>query len=85
MFPFMISPVSGGRMRKVRAVLVSTVMVLGVSLTTGATPAHAERLAGVFAEHAECERIGTRGVTEDWWEDYSCEWRSLYRYYFLYA
>ncbi|MER6829023.1 hypothetical protein ABT352_23790 [Streptosporangium sp. NPDC000563] len=72
-------------MRKVRAVLVSAVMVLGVSLTTGAAPAHAERLAGVFKEHAECERIGTHGITEDWWNDYSCEWESRYSYYFLYA
>ncbi|MER5646165.1 hypothetical protein [Streptosporangium sp. NPDC002524] len=74
-------------MRKARAVLVSAVMVLGVSLTIGATPvnAEAERLAGVFREHADCERIGTQGVNQDWWDDYSCEWEGRYRYYFLYA
>ncbi|WP_436761083.1 hypothetical protein [Streptosporangium sp. V21-05] len=74
-------------MRKVSAVLVSAVMVLGVSLTIGATPAQAEadRLAGVFREHSECERVGTQGVNQDWWDDYSCEWEGRYRYYFLYA
>ncbi|MGS2642127.1 hypothetical protein [Streptosporangium sp. LJ11] len=72
-------------MRKVRAVLVSAVMVLGVSLTIGAAPAHAESLAGVFRDHSECERIGTQGVNQEWWDDYSCEWESRYRYYFLYA
>ncbi|MER6509564.1 hypothetical protein ACFYUV_39610 [Nonomuraea sp. NPDC003560] len=72
-------------MRKARAVLVSAVMVLGVSLTIGAAPANAERLAGVFREHAECERIGTQGVDQNWWDDYSCQWESKYSYYFLYA
>lgn len=72
-------------MRKVRAVLVSAVMVVGVSLTIGAAPAHAERLAGVFRDHSECERIGTYGITQNWWDDYSCEWEGRYRYYFLYA
>lgn len=72
-------------MRKVRAVLVSAVMVLGVSLTVGAGQAHAERLAGVFRDQAECERIGTHGITQNWWDDYSCEWDGRYRYYFLYA
>ncbi|RSN11717.1 hypothetical protein DMB42_14210 [Nonomuraea sp. WAC 01424] len=72
-------------MRKARAVLVSAVMVLGVTLTVGAAPAHAERLAGVFREHSECERTGTYGITQTWWDDYSCEWQSQYLYYFLYA
>ncbi|GAB1821465.1 hypothetical protein [Herbidospora sp. RD11066] len=72
-------------MRKVRAVLVTAAVVLGASLTMGAAPAHADRLAGVFREHAECERIGTQGVNQDWWNDYSCEWEDRYRYYFLYA
>ncbi|MBN6052860.1 hypothetical protein JYK22_13060 [Nonomuraea sp. RK-328] len=72
-------------MRKARAVLVSAVMVLGVSLTTGATPAHAERLAGAFKDYSECERIGAQGITQGWWDAYSCKWDSRYRYYFLYA
>ncbi|MGP3963871.1 hypothetical protein ACTWPT_48695 [Nonomuraea sp. 3N208] len=72
-------------MRKVRAVLVSAVMVLGVSLTIGATPAHAEKLVGVFRDYSECQRIGSHGVTQDWWDAYSCEWEGRYRYYFLYA
>jgi hypothetical protein len=72
-------------MRKVRAVLVSAVMVLGVSVTIGATPAHADTLVGAFKESSECQRIGTYGVTQDWWDGYSCEWEGRYRYYFLYA
>lgn len=74
-------------MRKVRAVLVSAVVVLVASLTIGAIPAQAEaaRLAGVFRDHSECERIGTHGVSQGWWDDYSCQWDSRYRYYFLYA
>ncbi|MEU5862090.1 MULTISPECIES: hypothetical protein [unclassified Nonomuraea] len=72
-------------MRKARAVLVSAVMALGVTLTIGAAPAHADRLAGVFREHAECERTGTYGVTQEWWDDYSCQWEDRYLYYFLYA
>ncbi|MFI6708892.1 hypothetical protein ACIBF7_20815 [Nonomuraea sp. NPDC050478] len=72
-------------MRKARAVLVSAVMVLGVSLTIGAAPAHAERLAGVFRDYSECQRIGSHGITQGWWDDYSCEWEGRYRYYFLYA
>ncbi|TMR20185.1 hypothetical protein ETD86_19125 [Nonomuraea turkmeniaca] len=72
-------------MRKVRAVLVSAIMVLGVSLTIGATPAHAAKLVGVFRDYSECQRIGSQGVTKGWWEDYSCEWESRYRYYFLYT
>ncbi|MEU4409852.1 hypothetical protein AB0F88_35520 [Streptosporangium sp. NPDC023963] len=72
-------------MRKVRAVLVSAVVILGASLTIGATPAHAESLAGVFRDHSECERIGTHGIAQGWWDDYSCKWESRYRYYFLYA
>ncbi|MCK2217030.1 hypothetical protein MF672_025030 [Actinomadura sp. ATCC 31491] len=76
-------------MRKARALLVSAVMVLGVSLTTGATPAQAEaeaaRLAGVFRDYSECQRIGAYGITQGWWDSYSCQWESRYRYYFLYA
>lgn len=77
-------------MRKVRAVLVSAVMVLGVSLTIGATPAQADsassaRLAGVFRDYSECQRIGNQGIAQDWWDDYSCVWEGRYRYYFLYA
>ncbi|MFC4114366.1 hypothetical protein [Nonomuraea zeae] len=73
-------------MRKARAVLVSAVMALGVSLTIGATPAHATaKLVGVFKDSSECQRIGTLGVTQGWWEDYSCKWEDRYRYYFLYA
>ncbi|GAA3019029.1 hypothetical protein [Streptosporangium longisporum] len=72
-------------MRKTRAVLVSAAVVLGATLTIGATPAHAETLAGVFREHSECERVGTRGTDQGWWDDYSCEWEGRYRYYFLYA
>ncbi|MDH2426502.1 hypothetical protein [Sphaerisporangium sp. TRM90804] len=72
-------------MRKARAVLVSAVMILGVSLTIGAAPAHADRLAGVFKDRSECERIGTHGTAQGWWDDYSCQWESRYRYYFLYA
>ncbi|MFF3437952.1 hypothetical protein [Streptosporangium sp. NPDC002721] len=74
-------------MRKVRSVLVSAVMVLGVSLTIGATPAQADsaRLAGVFRDYSECQRIGNQGIAQGWWDDYSCVWESRYRYYFLYA
>ncbi|MEV0386788.1 hypothetical protein [Nonomuraea sp. NPDC050643] len=72
-------------MRKARAVLVSAVMVLAVSLTIGATPAHADRLAGVFRDRSECERIGTYGINQHWWDDYSCVWEGRYGYYFLYA
>ncbi|WP_061297364.1 hypothetical protein [Herbidospora cretacea] len=72
-------------MRKARAVLVSAAVVLGTTLTIGAAPAHADRLAGVFREHSDCERVGTQGVNQDWWNDYSCEWEGRYRYYFLYA
>ncbi|MFC4007390.1 hypothetical protein ACFOY2_09160 [Nonomuraea purpurea] len=75
-------------MRKVRAVLVSAVMVLGVSLTIGAAPAHADsttRLAGIFRDQSECERIGTSGITQNWWDDYRCVWEPRYGYYFLYA
>ncbi|SEH03141.1 hypothetical protein SAMN05444920_13345 [Nonomuraea solani] len=76
-------------MRKVRAVLVSAVVVLGVSLTIGATPAQADesavRLAGVFRDYSECERIGTKGIAQNWWDDYSCVWEPRYGYYFLYA
>lgn len=72
-------------MRKARAVLVSAAVVLGTTLTIGAAPAHADRLAGVFREHSDCERVGTQGVDQDWWNDYSCEWEGRYRYYFLYA
>ncbi|MFG1949354.1 hypothetical protein [Nonomuraea sp. NPDC048826] len=72
-------------MRKARAVLVSAVMVLGVSLTIGAAPAHAEKLVGVFRDYSECQRIGTHGITHDWWNGYTCEWEGRYRYYFLYA
>jgi hypothetical protein len=72
-------------MRKARSVLVSAVMVVGVSLTIGAAPAHAERLAGIFRDQSECERIGTYGIAQNWWDDYSCEWEGRYRYFFLYA
>ena len=76
-------------MRKVRAVLVSAVMVLGVSLTTiGPAPAHADsaaKLSGVFTDLSECERIGTKGIAQNWWDDYSCVWEPRYGYYFLYA
>jgi hypothetical protein len=75
-------------MRKVRAVLVSAVMVLGVSLTIGAAPAHADsaaKLSGIFRDQSECERIGTQGITQNWWDDYSCVWEPRYGYYFLYA
>ncbi|WP_066376116.1 hypothetical protein [Herbidospora mongoliensis] len=72
-------------MRKARAVLVSTVVVLGAFLTIGAAPAQADRLAGVFRYESECERIGTQGVHQNWWNDYDCEWEERYRYYFLYA
>ncbi|UBU08660.1 hypothetical protein [Nonomuraea gerenzanensis] len=74
-------------MRKARAVLVTAVMALGVSLTVGATPAQAEgeRLAGVFRDYSECQRIGNHGIAQGWWDDFSCEWEGRYRYYFLYA
>lgn len=73
-------------MRKASAVLVSAVMVLGVSLTTGAAPAQATaKLVGAFSSNSECQRIGTHGVNQGWWEDYECEWEGRYRYYFLYA
>jgi hypothetical protein len=72
-------------MRKARAVLVSAVMVLGVSLTTGATPAHADSLVGAFRDYSECQRIGGYGITQGWWDGYSCVWEGRYRYYFLYA
>ncbi|MEU8381791.1 hypothetical protein [Streptosporangium sp. NPDC048865] len=72
-------------MRKVRAVLVSAVMVLGVSLTVGAAPAQADSLAGVFRDQSECQRIGAHGIEQGWWDGYSCQWEPRYRYYFLYA
>ncbi|GIH29531.1 hypothetical protein Aph01nite_78410 [Acrocarpospora phusangensis] len=74
-------------MRKVRAVLVTAVVVLGTSLTIGATPAQAdgERVAGIFRYEPDCERVGTQGVNQDWWNDYECEWEGRYRYFFLYA
>ncbi|GLW24958.1 hypothetical protein DI270_016115 [Microbispora triticiradicis] len=72
-------------MRKARAVLISAVMVLGVSLTIGATPAQAEKLVGAFRDYSECQRIGSHGVAQGWWEGYSCVWESRYRYYFLYT
>ncbi|MEV4104768.1 hypothetical protein AB0J42_31375 [Nonomuraea sp. NPDC049649] len=59
-----------------------------MSLTIGATPVYAEQngqLVGVFKDHPECERIGTHGVHHDWWNDYTCQWESRYRYYFLYV
>ncbi|MEW9551920.1 hypothetical protein [Nonomuraea sp. NPDC050783] len=78
-------------MRKARAVLVSAVMVLGLSVTAGAaapaqaTTAQAARLAGVFKDYSECQRIGSHGVAQGWWDSYSCQWEGRYRYYFLYA
>ncbi|MGW0808261.1 hypothetical protein [Nonomuraea sp. NPDC002799] len=73
-------------MRKARAVLVSAVLALGVSLTIGATPAHATaRLSGLFKDSSECQRIGNQGIAQGWWTSYSCVWDSRYRYYFLYA
>ncbi|MBO4271281.1 hypothetical protein GSF24_11640 [Microbispora triticiradicis] len=72
-------------MRKARAVVISAVMVLGVSLTIGATPAQAEGLVGAFRDYSECQRIGSYGVAQGWWEGYSCLWESRYRYYFLYT
>jgi hypothetical protein len=61
-------------------------MVLGVSMTIGATPATAAaQLSGVFKDYSECQRVGNLGVAQGWWDNYSCVWESRYRYYFLYA
>ncbi|GAB2957980.1 hypothetical protein ACFMQL_38735 [Nonomuraea fastidiosa] len=73
-------------MRKARAVVCTTVTALAMSLTIGAAPAQAaDRLVGVFKHYADCERVGHQGITQDWWQDYSCVWESRYRYFFLYA
>ncbi|WP_244361450.1 hypothetical protein [Microbispora triticiradicis] len=56
-----------------------------MSLTIGATPAQAEGLVGAFRDYSECQRIGSYGVAQGWWEGYSCLWESRYRYYFLYT
>ncbi|MEV0819650.1 hypothetical protein [Nonomuraea rubra] len=72
-------------MRKARAVLVSAVLATGMSLSIGAAPAHAETLNGIYREYSECQRVGSYGDDQGWWDDWRCEWKSQYYYYFLYA
>ncbi|MEO3860616.1 hypothetical protein [Acrocarpospora sp. B8E8] len=72
-------------MRKVRAVLVLVVLATGMSLSTGAATADAETLNGVFQQYSDCQRVGSYGDDQGWWNDWRCEWRSQYYYYFLYA
>ncbi|MEV0999323.1 hypothetical protein [Nonomuraea sp. NPDC050202] len=72
-------------MRKARAVLVSAVLAVGMSLSIGAAPAHAESVNGVYREYSECQRVGSYGDDQGWWDDWRCEWKSQYHYYFLYA
>ncbi|MEO3813987.1 hypothetical protein ABGB17_33740 [Sphaerisporangium sp. B11E5] len=72
-------------MRKLRAVLVSAVLAIGVSLSIGATPANAETVNGIYTQYSDCQRVGTYGDDQGWWDDWRCEWKSQYYYYFLYA
>ncbi|WP_049569719.1 hypothetical protein [Nonomuraea sp. SBT364] len=72
-------------MRKIRAVLVPAVLAIGMALSLGATPAHAETLNGIYKEQSECQRVGTYGDEQGWWNGWRCEWKTQYHYYFLYA
>ncbi|GAA0997657.1 hypothetical protein GCM10009555_095580 [Acrocarpospora macrocephala] len=72
-------------MRKVRAVLVSAVLATGMSLSIGAAPAQAETVKGIYRQYSECQRVGSYGDDQGWWNGWRCEWKSQYYYYFLYA
>ncbi|MEV4289384.1 hypothetical protein AB0K40_28125 [Nonomuraea bangladeshensis] len=72
-------------MRKVRAVLFPVLLAAGLSLTLGAAPANAERLTGIYRTSAECQRVGAYGESQGWWDEWRCEWKAAYSYYFLYS
>jgi hypothetical protein len=56
-----------------------------MSLSTGAATADTETLNGVFQQYSDCQRVGSYGDDQNWWDDWRCEWKSQYYYYFLYA
>lgn len=72
-------------MRKVRALLISTALAVGVLLSMTATPAQAESIRYAYILQSDCYNGGNLGIQWGWWTSFRCAYDNSSHYYFLWA